>query len=191
MHNASLTSNTGNATATQGGSTGPAVVSATKDADDALISWRRGRRDPTQYPILENDNEYTDWIIKMTRQFKSEECERMIDENFKDNKVAGDAENDLFIAQVNLVSIVLERVLKTTNGMRLTRKHVNDPREIYRLHEEHQRRLVTSARITTSLSMDLANMKVADFLSPTKCLDSFNSKLEKFNLISTDLNGNS
>ena len=42
------------------------VISATKKADDVLISWRQGRRNSTQYPILEIDNEYTDWIIKMT-----------------------------------------------------------------------------------------------------------------------------
>ena len=41
-------------------STGPAVFSVSKKAKDALVSWRRGRRDSNQYPILENDNKYTD-----------------------------------------------------------------------------------------------------------------------------------
>ena len=45
--------------------TGP--VSQKKKHEDALLSWRRGKQDPTLYPILENDCDYTDWIIKMKR----------------------------------------------------------------------------------------------------------------------------
>ena len=63
------------------------VASVTKKAEDELMSWRCGNQDPTLYPILENDNTYTDWIIKMVRQFKKEECEQVIDENFKDNQM--------------------------------------------------------------------------------------------------------
>lgn len=64
IHTVSLASNTGNTTATQGESTRSVVVSATKGADDALISWRRGRMDSTQYPIFDNDDECTEWINK-------------------------------------------------------------------------------------------------------------------------------
>ena len=166
--------------------TGPVTVSATKKAEDAQMSQRCDKQDPTLYPILENDSTYTDWIIKMTCQFKSEKCEQVIDENFKDNQVIGDADIALYKYQQKHMSIVLEQVLKTTNGMKLTRKCFDNPWEILRLHEEHQHALVTSAWITTSLSQDLANTKVIDFSSPTKYLDTFDSKLEKLNLISVD-----
>ena len=68
--------------------------------------------------------------------------------------------------------------------MRLTRKYAKDPWEISRLHKIHQHNSVTSAWITIILSTELAKMKMTDFLSPTKFLDSFKSKLQKFNLIS-------
>ena len=77
--------------------------------------------------------------------------------------------------------IVLERVLKTTNGLRLSRKHHDNPRDFWRLHEQHQTVSATSARITTSLSQESANMKVAEFPFPTKFLDTFEVKLKKFN----------
>ena len=55
MHTASVAGAGTVTITTQGGSNEPAVVSATKIAEDALISWRRGRRDSTRYPIWEND----------------------------------------------------------------------------------------------------------------------------------------
>ena len=70
--------------------------------------------------------------------------------------------------------------------MRLTRKYRDTPWEIWKLHEEHQYSSSTNARITTALSQKLVSMKVADFPYPTKCLDVFDSKLEKFNEISLD-----
>lgn len=69
--------------------------------------------------------------------------------------------------------------------MRLARKHRDYPQEIWRLHEIHQRSSATNQKITTALSQDLAKMKVADFDYPTKCLDEFDTKLEKFNEISS------
>lgn len=81
--------------------------------------------------------------------------------------------------------MVLERVLQTKDGKRFTRKNKSDPHEIWRLHEEHQRSSVTNAAITTVLSQELANMKVANFDSFTQCLDVFDTKFEKFNEIST------
>ena len=52
--------------------------------------------------------------------------------------------------------------------------------------KKHKKSSVTSANITTGLTQELANMKVADFPYPTKCLNTFDSKLEKFNEISLD-----
>ena len=85
------------------------------------------------------------------------------------------------------MSIVLERVLQTTDGKRFTRKHKANPREIWKLHELHQRSSATNATITTDLSQELANLKVENFDSSTQCLDAFDSKLEKFNEISQDV----
>ena len=127
----------GSGTTTTTTFTGPAVVSSTKKAEDTLISLRHSREDSTQYPILENENEYTDWIIKMIRQFKSEECNRLIDLSFKDNQVIGGADNDLFDAQVNHMSIFFGECTKTTNGMRLSRKYHDNPQDIWRLHKQY------------------------------------------------------
>ena len=54
-----------------------------------------------------------------------------------------------------------------------------------RLHKLHQRSSKTNAAITTVLSQEIARMKVADFDFPTQCLDIFDTKLKKFNEIST------
>ena len=75
---------------------------------------------------------------------------------------------------------------KPTDGLRMTRKHKDEPCEIWRLHELHQRSSAINAKITTALSQELSNRKVADFDYPTKCLDDFDTKLKKFNEISVD-----
>ena len=84
------------------------------------------------------------------------------------------------------MSIVLKRVLKTTDCIRLSRKYHDNPVELWRLREQHQRALATSAQITTSLSQELVNMKVAEFPSATKCLDTFEAKFEKLDKISVN-----
>ena len=81
------------------------------------------------------------------------------------------------------MSIVLDRVLKTTNIMRLNRKHRDYPQEIWGLHEKYQRSSATNQKITTALSQELTKMRVVDFDHPTKCLDAFDTALEKFNEI--------
>ena len=102
----------------------------------------------------------------------------------------GPTDVDPYNAQLNHLSIVLERVLQTKDGKRFTRKNKNNPCKILRLHKLHQRSSKTNAAITTVLSQELARMKVADFDFPTQCLDIFDTKLEKFNEISTvDLPG--
>ena len=110
-------------------------------------------------------------------------------ENFLDNMVIGDATIALYKSQKNHMSIVLNRVLKTTDGMRLNRKHRNYPPEIWTLHEKHQRSSATNQTITTALSQELAKMKVVDFDYSTKCLDVFDTALEKFNEISPNAVG--
>lgn len=118
MYTASLANANANTTENQSGSTRLAI-SATKDDDDVFISWRRARRDPTQYVIFEADEEYTDWIIKIIRQFKINNCNRMIDQSFMDNQVVVGLDSVFFDLQMTFMSIVLERVLKTANGLRL------------------------------------------------------------------------
>ena len=152
------------------------------------MSWQRSRRDPEKYPILPNDREYTDWIVLIKHQFEEDRYTRVIGNNFKDTDVKWGADNKLlYKSQLNHMSIVLERVLQTTDGKRFTRKHKDDPRETWKLHELHQRSSATNATITTALSQELANLKVVDFASSTQCLDAFDSKLEKFNKISQDV----
>ena len=50
----------------------------------------------------------------------------MIDLDFYDNEVNGGADSELFEAQKNQMAIVLEHVLQTNEGKRLTRKHPKD-----------------------------------------------------------------
>ena len=126
-------STTVHTTAQAGNTTTPptaqVVFFATKKAEDAWLSWQCGKQDPTIYPILENDRGYADWIINTELRFKSERCERMIDGNFLDNMVVGNADIALYKAQQNHISIVLDCV----------KKHRNYPQEIGRLHDKHQR----------------------------------------------------
>ena len=50
------------------------VCSHTKKVENAWLSWQRSRRDIDKYPKISNDREYSDWIIKMERQFEEDRC---------------------------------------------------------------------------------------------------------------------
>ena len=104
-----------------------ALASKIKLGEDAYLSWRLSKQNETLYSILENNREYTNWITKTKRWFTSDECARMIDLNFKDNQVNIGANNLLFQAQKNHIASVLERLLQTSEGKRLTRKHPDNP----------------------------------------------------------------
>ena len=124
--------------------------------------------------------------IKTERQFINDECERIIDANFIDNQVVTGTDSTLFKLQKNHVTIILEKVLKTTAGLRLSREYFDNPHELWKQHQVHQTKSAPSVQISIKLSQELAQMKIAEFPTPSKCLDTFDAKLEKFNKLSRD-----
>ena len=124
-----------------------------------MLNWRKSRQDITAYPIIDNDVQYLDWIIQIRRVFISDECERMIDLNKHYSAINSGSDETLWDAQKNHLAKVLDRVLKTNEGMRLVRTYPKDPRKIWRLHEEHSTSSTTSSRICTMLSQSLATMR--------------------------------
>ena len=111
----------------------------------------------------------------------SEEMSQMIDKGFHKNQLSTGSDTLLFEAQENHLVSVLECVLQTSEGKRLTRKHPGEPRLIWKLHEEHATSSTTSSNICTGLSQELAKMKIVTFDNPTKGLDTFYSYLITFN----------
>ena len=137
----------------------------------------------TAYPIIDNDVQYPDWIIQIRRVFISDECERMIDISKHFSGVNSGSDETLWNAQENHLASVLHQVLKTNEGMRLVRTYPDEPRKIWKLHEEHSTSSTTSSRICTMLSQSLATMKITEFKNPLEGLDKFDSDLQKFNKV--------
>ena len=71
---------------------------------------------------------YTDWIIKFRRKIASEDMSRMIDKGLHKNHLSTGSDTLQFEQQENHLASVLERVLQTSEGKRLTRKHPGEPR---------------------------------------------------------------
>ena len=70
---------------------------------------------------------YTDWIVKFKRKISSEEMSWMIDPSFHKNQLSTGSDTLLYKQQENYLASVLERVLQTSEGKRLTRKHPGEP----------------------------------------------------------------
>ena len=79
---------------------------------------------------------------------------------------------------------VLERVLQTSKGTRLTRKHPLDPQLVWKLHKVHATSSTTSSNIYTSLSQELAKTKINEFHYSTKGMNTFDSYVANFNKVS-------
>ena len=176
------TQNASNTTTQQASNVTP--PSTTKLEDDALLNWRKSRQDVNAYPIIDNDVMYPDWIIQTRRVFISDKCARIIDLSVHFSSINSGSDEALWNAQENHLAKVLDRVLKTNEGMRLVRSYPNDPRKIWKLHEDHSTSSTTSSRICTMLSQSLATMKISEFRNPLEGLDKFDSNLQKFNRIS-------
>lgn len=77
-------------------------------------------------------------------------------------------------------------MLKRPRDLRLARQYKDDPLGLWAASHKHQTNSVTLVRITIKLSQELVKMKVSQFSTITKCLETFDSKLENFNELSSD-----
>ena len=164
--------------------TNTATASKTKLQDDAWLNRRQGKQDENYYPLLEADRMYTNWILKFKCKIHIEEMYQMIDPNFHINQLDTDSDTELLKQQNNHLASILERVLQTSEGKRLTRKHSDDPRQVWELHQTHSTSSATLTNICTGLGQELAKLKIVAFDTPTKGLDIFDSYLTKFYKIS-------
>ena len=100
--------------------TAPTPPSTTKLEDDVLLNWKKSRQDVKEYPVIDNDVQYPDWIIKIMRVFIGHECERIVDvDNVYFTSINSGSDELLWNAQENHLAKVLDHVLKTNEGMRL------------------------------------------------------------------------
>ena len=148
------------------------------------MSWRRSRKDESVYPVLDSDQMFSEWSVKFERKIHSEEMFRMINPAFHLNQLDHGSDTELFNKQENHFATILERVLQTSEGKRLTRKHADDPHKVWSLHQAHSTSSATLSSICTGLGQELAKLKIVTFDTPTKGLDTFGSYLTKFNKIS-------
>ena len=181
-YNASQTANSATTTLN---TTAAAATVKQKEQDDTFLSWQRSRQDESIYPFLETNREFSDWSVKFERKIHSEEMFRMIDTNFHISSLDASSDTELFDKQKNNFSSILDRVLQTSEGQRLTRKHPDDPRQVWNLHQAHSTSSATSSNICTGLSQELAKMKIVDYDTPTKGLDTFDTYLTQYNKISS------
>ena len=125
---------------------------------------------------------FPEWSVKFKRKIHSEEMFRMIDPGFDMSSLDVDSDTDLFHRQKNHFVSVLERILQTNEGKRLTRKYPDDPRKVWRLHQTHSP-LATASSICTGLSQELAKLKIVEYNDSTKGLDTFDSYLNQYNKV--------
>ena len=59
------------------------------------MGWKRLRKDPKDYHVLEVDEFYTEWYTNIRRQIKVNGWERVIDPNFVNSSVRPGSDNDL------------------------------------------------------------------------------------------------
>ena len=80
---------------------------------------------------------YIDWILKFERKIASEEMSRMIDKGSHKNQLDAGSDTKSFNQKENHLASILERVLQTSEGKSLTRKHPGNPKKIWSLHKAH------------------------------------------------------
>ena len=141
--------NAGTATVTTAAT---AAVVKQKQQDDSFLSWRRSRKDEKDYPVLNNNREFIEWDVKFERKIRSDKMYRMIDLTFYTTSLEAGSDTELYQRQKNFFTTILECVLQTREGKRLTRKYPDDPRKVWRLHEAHSQSLATASSICTGLS---------------------------------------
>ena len=124
------------APSTTGTSNNPALTLTTvaekqlKTDENKLQSWIKGTKSAKDYPVLEHDKYYTEWIVKFNRQIKLDMWERLVDPSFDTKTLRPGADKDLYTLQCVFMSTVLEKVFMNTQGLKLVRLYEDDPKTI-------------------------------------------------------------
>ena len=122
----------------------------------------------------------------MVQQIKLDGWESLIDDTFNSNTLCPGTDTNLCTLQSVFMSMVLEKVLLNTHGMKLVRLFEDDPRALWTKHEAHQTSLTSSQRIAIVLSNRISNMTIATSASKSAFLEEFDKSVTKFDKVSAD-----
>ena len=78
-----------------------------KADENKLQSWIKGTKSAKDYPVIEHDEYYTEWIVKMNRQITLDMWERLVDPTFDSKTLRKGADKDLYTLQCVFMSTVL------------------------------------------------------------------------------------
>ena len=131
------------------------------------MGWKQTRKDVKDYPVLKEYEYYTEWLTKIQRQIKMDGWERVVDINFFNSTVRSGSNSNLLDLQLVFMSQVLEKVLLNVNGKKLTRSYNEQPRTLWKLHQEHQTSSTTAQFIAINLRKKLSTLTIATATS--KC----------------------
>ena len=148
-----------------GVSAGSAQNKQQKVNDDMLMGWKRTRKDAKGYPVLNEDEYYTEWITQILRQIKMDGWDRIVDPNFFNGNVRPGSDSDLLDLQLVFMSQVMEKVLLNVKGKKLVRSYKKQPRTLWKVHQEHQTSSATAQGIDIDLSNKLSSMTIVSSAS--------------------------
>ena len=97
----------------------------------------QSRKDPKDYPTLENDEYYIEWSTKMVRGIKLDEWERLVDSNFVNSNVPTGTDNELLELQILFMSTVLDLALLNPKEMKLVYLYKDNSRTLSTVNERH------------------------------------------------------
>ena len=81
---------------TTGTTTTTAAEKQQKTDDNKLQSWNKGKVSAKDYPLLEHDEFYTEWIVKMIQQIKLDMWERLTETTLDTKTLRPGTDTDLY-----------------------------------------------------------------------------------------------
>ena len=101
---------------------------------DMLMGWKRTRKDAKDYPVLNEDEYYTEWLTQILRQIKMDGWERIVDPNFLNSSVRTGSHSDLLDLPLVFMSQVMVKVLLNIKGKKLVRNYKKQPITLWKVH---------------------------------------------------------
>lgn len=150
------------------------------------MGWKRTRKDAKDYPVLNEDEYYTDWLTQILRQIKMDGWDRIVDPNFLNGSVRPGSDSDLLDLQLVFMSQVMEKVLLNLKGKKLVRNYKKQPQTFWKVHQVDQTSSATAQGIAIGLSNKLSSMTIASSASRCDFLEDFDTNREKYDEIFPD-----
>jgi len=132
------------------------------DLDKTLLNnWERGKRDQSDYAPLKDERIFVSRFKEQLNVVEMQGYTRLFDSAFIPSSVRPGDDQRLYDKQKAYATVVLTKLLKTTQGLQFLSVHKGDPRQQLLLYQAHILKSTNAGTIISQANTALYNYPIS------------------------------